>query len=245
MQKTGAKGVGPEARQLEGAKGMRALICWISLTLLFAADPIRRIPTLGAPAAYAGCVICCHTHCMSAPASLARLLASSRPFLSHSMAVMVPSLRRACSAGQAMSAFSTCRVLRSQYRSAARIGVGQAGSPASLRRPRRAVPPCSAAAAASTAAAEPQAEAATSTGLASSTGTAAEAGTSSSSGSGRIELPKNFDPAASEERLYQWWEASGFFRPDPAAPGRSPAGTCVAGTEQLEQLCSGAGFGLL
>lgn len=35
----------------------------------------------------------------------------------------------------------------------------------------------------------------------------------------RKELPKNFDPAASEEALYQWWESSGYFRPDMAATG--------------------------
>lgn len=37
--------------------------------------------------------------------------------------------------------------------------------------------------------------------------------------SGRIELPKNFDPVASEEKLYNWWEARGYFRPDDSAPG--------------------------
>ena len=35
-----------------------------------------------------------------------------------------------------------------------------------------------------------------------------------------MELPKNFDPAASEERLYAWWEERGYFRPDPSAPGQ-------------------------
>ena len=32
-------------------------------------------------------------------------------------------------------------------------------------------------------------------------------------------LPKNFDPLESEQRLYSWWEASGFFKPDDAATG--------------------------
>ena len=42
--------------------------------------------------------------------------------------------------------------------------------------------------------------------------------------SGRPELPKNFDPVASEERLYTWWEAGGYFRPadEAAAGGREP-----------------------
>ncbi|PRW33017.1 valyl-tRNA synthetase [Chlorella sorokiniana] len=35
----------------------------------------------------------------------------------------------------------------------------------------------------------------------------------------RKELPKNFDPAASEEALYQWWESNGYFKPDPNAAG--------------------------
>lgn len=46
---------------------------------------------------------------------------------------------------------------------------------------------------------------------------AAEAAAPSSSQ--RKELPKNFDPAASEEGLYQWWESSGYFKPDEAAAG--------------------------
>lgn len=35
----------------------------------------------------------------------------------------------------------------------------------------------------------------------------------------RQELPKNFDPAASEEALYDWWEASGYFKPAEDAAG--------------------------
>ena len=35
----------------------------------------------------------------------------------------------------------------------------------------------------------------------------------------RRELPKNFDPAASEEALYQWWESSGYFKPAEGAAG--------------------------
>ena len=32
------------------------------------------------------------------------------------------------------------------------------------------------------------------------------------------EMPKAYDPAATEQRLYQWWESRGYFRPriDPA-----------------------------
>ncbi|GMH32320.1 hypothetical protein BSKO_00154 [Bryopsis sp. KO-2023] len=33
------------------------------------------------------------------------------------------------------------------------------------------------------------------------------------------DLPKNFDPQASEEKIYQWWESSGFFQPDMESKG--------------------------
>ena len=33
------------------------------------------------------------------------------------------------------------------------------------------------------------------------------------------ELPKNFDPSESEQRLYEWWEHSGYFKPDSSAQG--------------------------
>ncbi|KAL4451165.1 hypothetical protein ABPG77_009237 [Micractinium sp. CCAP 211/92] len=50
---------------------------------------------------------------------------------------------------------------------------------------------------------------------------AAEAATEAAGPSSqRKELPKNFDPAASEEGLYQWWESSGYFKPDESAPGQ-------------------------
>lgn len=32
-------------------------------------------------------------------------------------------------------------------------------------------------------------------------------------------LPKNFDPLASEQKLYNWWEAKGYFKPDEKAQG--------------------------
>ncbi|KAI3430578.1 hypothetical protein D9Q98_005171 [Chlorella vulgaris] len=51
---------------------------------------------------------------------------------------------------------------------------------------------------------------------ASSAATAAEAAPPSLE---RKELPKNFDPAASEESLYQWWETNGYFKPDESATG--------------------------
>ncbi|KAL4517680.1 hypothetical protein Ndes2526A_g02065 [Nannochloris sp. 'desiccata'] len=33
-------------------------------------------------------------------------------------------------------------------------------------------------------------------------------------------LPKNFDPAESEQKLYNWWESQGYFRPDDTATGK-------------------------
>jgi valyl-tRNA synthetase len=36
---------------------------------------------------------------------------------------------------------------------------------------------------------------------------------------GLPDLPKNFDPAASEEALYRWWDSNGFFAPSNAAKG--------------------------
>ncbi|MFQ5408760.1 MAG: class I tRNA ligase family protein, partial [Anaerolineales bacterium] len=40
-----------------------------------------------------------------------------------------------------------------------------------------------------------------------------------------FNLPKKYDFAATEERLYKWWEARGYFRPsnDPSAPGFDPS----------------------
>lgn len=35
----------------------------------------------------------------------------------------------------------------------------------------------------------------------------------------RTELPKSFEPAVSEEKLYAWWEANGYFQPNGDAPG--------------------------
>ncbi len=37
-------------------------------------------------------------------------------------------------------------------------------------------------------------------------------------------LPKTYDFSATEERIYQWWESSGFFKPsnDPRKPGHNP-----------------------
>jgi valyl-tRNA synthetase len=39
------------------------------------------------------------------------------------------------------------------------------------------------------------------------------------------ELPKAYDFASTEQRLYQWWESSGFFKPDndPNQPGHDPS----------------------
>lgn len=71
-----------------------------------------------------------------------------------------------------------------------------------------AAPPLSAAAAVSEASAAP---ADPSSSSSSSNG--------SSSGRPQVQLPKNFDPAAREQELYRWWEQSGFFAPDPDAPG--------------------------
>ena len=38
-------------------------------------------------------------------------------------------------------------------------------------------------------------------------------------------LPKTYDFASTEERLYQWWESKGFFKPtnDPNRPGFDPS----------------------
>ena len=40
----------------------------------------------------------------------------------------------------------------------------------------------------------------------------------------KVELPKTYDFAATEQRLYEWWEKSGFFKPanDPSAPDFDP-----------------------
>ncbi|KAG2496325.1 hypothetical protein HYH03_005557 [Edaphochlamys debaryana] len=46
-----------------------------------------------------------------------------------------------------------------------------------------------------------------------------EVGTVAPSGSARPELPKNFEAATAEERIYKWWESSGYFKPDESAPG--------------------------
>jgi valyl-tRNA synthetase len=39
------------------------------------------------------------------------------------------------------------------------------------------------------------------------------------------ELPKTYDFAATEQRLYEWWERSGYFKPsnDPEKPGFDPS----------------------
>ena len=36
-------------------------------------------------------------------------------------------------------------------------------------------------------------------------------------------LPKTYDPAGTESRWQQAWEASGAFHPDPVAPGQTQA----------------------
>ncbi|MEP7357741.1 MAG: class I tRNA ligase family protein, partial [Anaerolineales bacterium] len=38
-------------------------------------------------------------------------------------------------------------------------------------------------------------------------------------------LPKNYDFKATEQRLYAWWEANGWFKPtnDPNQPGHDPS----------------------
>jgi valyl-tRNA synthetase len=40
----------------------------------------------------------------------------------------------------------------------------------------------------------------------------------------KIELPKTYDFASTEQRLYQWWEQQGYFKPtnDPNQPGHDP-----------------------
>ena len=37
-----------------------------------------------------------------------------------------------------------------------------------------------------------------------------------------FEMPKTYDPAASERRIYEWWEQSGFFKPEIAGPDAKP-----------------------
>lgn len=37
-----------------------------------------------------------------------------------------------------------------------------------------------------------------------------------------FEMPKTYDPAASERRIYDWWEQSGFFKPEIARPDAQP-----------------------
>ncbi|MGQ9839873.1 MAG: valine--tRNA ligase [Anaerolineae bacterium] len=37
-----------------------------------------------------------------------------------------------------------------------------------------------------------------------------------------FEMPKTYDPAASERRIYEWWERSGFFKPEYAGPDAQP-----------------------
>jgi valyl-tRNA synthetase len=36
------------------------------------------------------------------------------------------------------------------------------------------------------------------------------------------EMPKAYDPSASERRIYEWWESSGFFKPEVAGPDARP-----------------------
>ncbi len=35
-----------------------------------------------------------------------------------------------------------------------------------------------------------------------------------------FEMPKTYDPSASERRIYEWWEQSGFFKPEIAGAER-------------------------
>ncbi len=37
-----------------------------------------------------------------------------------------------------------------------------------------------------------------------------------------FDMPKTYDPAASERRIYDWWERSGFFKPEYAGPDAEP-----------------------
>ncbi len=37
-----------------------------------------------------------------------------------------------------------------------------------------------------------------------------------------FDMPKTYDPAASERRIYEWWENSGFFKPEIAGPDAEP-----------------------
>jgi len=37
-----------------------------------------------------------------------------------------------------------------------------------------------------------------------------------------FDMPKAYDPSASERRIYDWWESSGFFKPEAAPPGARP-----------------------
>ena len=37
-----------------------------------------------------------------------------------------------------------------------------------------------------------------------------------------FEMPKTYDPAVSERRIYEWWEQSGFFKPEIAGPDAKP-----------------------
>ena len=37
-----------------------------------------------------------------------------------------------------------------------------------------------------------------------------------------FDMPKTYDPAASERRIYDWWEKSGFFKPEIAGPDAEP-----------------------
>jgi valyl-tRNA synthetase len=37
-----------------------------------------------------------------------------------------------------------------------------------------------------------------------------------------FEMPKAYDPSAAERRIYEWWESSGFFKPEVAGPDAEP-----------------------
>ena len=37
-----------------------------------------------------------------------------------------------------------------------------------------------------------------------------------------FEMPKAYDPSVSERRIYEWWESSGFFKPEIAGPDAEP-----------------------
>ena len=56
------------------------------------------------------------------------------------------------------------------------------------------------------------------------------------------ELPKTYDFRATEQRIYTWWEQSGYFRPvnDPGKPGFDPSSKTICHLNSTTECYRGA-----